>query len=286
MRTPHRLLCLALCGIAALAHGADANPVDVIPMPAQVSYAGGTFTVAAQTPIVVDAGDAAARRTGDYLAALTARTRHLQLQVKEGQGDSAAIVLKRDPQAAVANAEGYTLDVTAQGIRVVARDEAGLFYGAITAWQLMTPAHGSGDVQVPAVHIRDEPRFAWRGFMLDSARHFQTPDEVLTLIDQMAQNKLNVLHWHLTDDQGWRIEIKRYPELTRIGAWRTPPDAGQNGEPERYGGFYTQDQIRAIVAYAAERHITVVPELDMPGHAQAASAGIDRLGRESLPVQR
>ena len=278
MRTPQRLLCLALYGIAALAHGADANTVDVIPMPAQVTYAGEAFTVGAQTPIVVDAGDAAARRTADYLAALTAHTRHLQLQVKEAPVAGAGIVLKRDPQAGVTDAEGYTLDVTPQGIRVVAREEAGLFYGAITAWQLMTSAHGTGDVQVPAVHIRDEPRFAWRGFMLDSARHFQTPDEVRTLIDQMAQHKLNVLHWHLTDDQGWRIEIKRYPELTRIGAWRTPPDAGQNGEPQRYGGFYTQDEIRAIVAYAAERHITVVPELDMPGHAQAAVASYPELG--------
>ncbi len=94
----------------------------------------------------------------------------------------------------------------------------------------------------------------------------------------MAQHKLNVLHWHLTDDQGWRIEIKRYPELTGIGAWRTPPDAGQGGEPQRYGGYYTQDDIRAIVAYAAERHITVVPEIDMPGHAQAAVASYPEVG--------
>nr|WP_243042066.1 family 20 glycosylhydrolase [Dyella sedimenti] len=278
MRKPHRLLCLALYGIAALAHGADATSVDVIPMPAQVSHAGQAFTVETQTPIVVDAGDAAARRTADYLAALIARTRHLRLQVKEGPLAGAAIVLTRDAQAPVANAEGYTLDVTPRGIRVVAREEAGLFYGAITAWQLLTPARGSGDVQVPAVHIRDEPRFAWRGLMLDSARHFQTPDEVRTLLDQMAQHKLNVLHWHLTDDQGWRIEIKKYPDLTRIGAWRTPPDAGRHGEPARYGGFYTQEQIRAIVAYASERHITVVPELDMPGHAQAAVASYPALG--------
>ncbi|RDI96880.1 beta-hexosaminidase [Dyella solisilvae] len=278
MRTTRRILCLALFGIATLAHGAGASQPPLIPMPAQVSQVGEAFTVTAKTPIVVDAGDSEARRTADYLAALTERTRHLPLVVTQDAVQGPAIILKRDPQAPVKEAEGYTLDVTPQGIRVLARDEAGLFYGAVTAWQLMTPAQGSGDVRVEGVHISDQPRFAWRGMMLDSARHFQTPDEVRTLIDQMAQHKLNVLHWHLTDDQGWRIEIKRYPELTRIGAWRTPPDVGQGGEPGRYGGYYTQDQIREIVAYAHDRHITVVPEIDMPGHAQAAVASYPELG--------
>jgi len=109
-------------------------------------------------------------------------------------------------------------------------------------------------------------------------RHFQTVDEIERLLEQMAQHKLNTFHWHLTDDQGWRIQIKRYPELTRIGAWRTPPEAGRDGEPGRYGGFYTQDDIRRIVAYAAARYITVVPELDMPGHAQAAVAAYPQFG--------
>jgi hexosaminidase len=270
-------LCLALASLAAFAHGASAK-IDVIPMPAQVSESGEGFAVSAQTPIVVEASDAQARRSAEYLASLMARTRHLDLKVQQASAAGAAIVLKRDAGAAVAVAEGYALDVTPKGMLITARGEAGLFYGAMTAWQLMTPAQGEGDVRVPAVHIRDEPRFNWRGFMLDSARHFWTTDEVRTVIDQMAQHKLNVLHWHLTDDQGWRIEIKKYPELTRIGAWRTPPGAGQNGEPKRYGGFYTQDEIRAIVAYAADRHITVVPEIDMPGHAQAAVASYPELG--------
>jgi len=270
-------LCLALASLATFAHGASAK-IDVIPMPAQVSESGEGFAVSAQTPIVVEASDAQARRSAEYLASLMARTRHLDLKVQQASAAGAAIVLKRDAGAAVAGAEGYALDVTPKGMLITARGEAGLFYGAMTAWQLMTPAQGEGDVRVPAVHIRDEPRFNWRGFMLDSARHFWTTDEVRTVIDQMAQHKLNVLHWHLTDDQGWRIEIKKYPELTRIGAWRTPPGAGQNGEPKRYGGFYTQDEIRAIVAYAADRHITVVPEIDMPGHAQAAVASYPELG--------
>lgn len=275
MKTTRYVLALALCGLAVFAHAATPK---LIPMPAQLMESGEGFTVTTQTPIVVDGDDADARRTAEYLASLTARTRQLQLQVKTGVAENGAIVLKRDPQAPVASAEGYALDVTPQGIRIVARNEAGLFYGAVTAWQLLTPSQGTGDVRVDPVHIRDEPRFAWRGFMLDSVRHFQTPDEVRTLIDQMAQHKLNVLHWHLTDDQGWRIEIKRYPELTRIGAWRTPPTVGKQAVPKPYGGFYTQDDIRAIVAYAAERHITVVPEIDIPGHAQAAVASYPELG--------
>ncbi|WP_109126299.1 family 20 glycosylhydrolase [Dyella sp. C11] len=276
MKKTRYVLAFALCGLGALAHAAPV--ANLIPLPAQISVSGNAFTVTAQTPIVVDGNDAEARHAADYLAKLANSTRHLPLQVKTGAAEAGAIVLKRDLQAPVANAEGYALDVTDKGIVITARDEAGLFYGAITAWQLLTPAQGSGDVRVEAVHIRDEPRFAWRGFMLDSARHFQTPDEVRSIIDQMAQHKLNTLHWHLTDDQGWRIEIKRYPELTRIGAWRTPPRVGKKDEPARYGGFYTQDDIRAIVAYAAERHITVVPELDMPGHAQAAVASYPELG--------
>jgi hexosaminidase len=275
MKKTRYVLVLALCGLTAIAHGATPN---LIPMPAQLTESGEGFTVTAQTPIVVDGSDADAHRVADYLASLTAHTRHLSLQVKTGAAETGAIVLTRDPQASVANAEGYMLDVTPQGIRIIARDAAGLFYGAVTAWQLLTPAQGSGDVRVDPVHIRDEPRFAWRGFMLDSVRHFQRPDEVRALIDQMAQHKLNVLHWHLTDDQGWRIEIKRYPELTRIGAWRTPPAVGKQADLKPYGGYYTQDEIRAIVAYAAERHITVVPEIDIPGHAQAAVASYPELG--------
>ncbi len=272
MKTIGLIFCLALVGAT------HAATLPLIPMPAQVTVAGDGFTVTAQTPIVVDASDVAAHRTAEYLAELAARTRHLALQVANGPANGPAIVLQRDVQAPLASTEGYMLDVSPQGIRVVAREESGLFYGAITAWQLLSSAHGSGDVQVPGVHIRDQPRFAWRGFMLDSVRHFQTPDEVRAIIDQMAQHKLNVLHWHLTDDQGWRIEIKRYPELTRVGAWRKPPDAGQQGEPQRYGGFYTQDDIRAIVAYAANRHIVIVPEVDMPGHAQAAVASYPEFG--------
>jgi hexosaminidase len=279
------LLCGCLfAGAAAAAapiqapHAAAENAISLIPLPAQLSVADGKFNVDSHTSIVVADHAESTQRTARYLAGLIAHTRGLHLSVKQGAATANAIVLRRDPQAPMANREGYALDVTPQGISITARDDAGLFYGAVTLWQLLTPDARQGAVQVPAVQIRDQPRFVWRGLMLDSARHFQSVAEVEQLLDQMAEHKLNVLHWHLTDDQGWRIEIKRYPELTRIGAWRTPPDAGHAGEPQRYGGFYTQAQIREVVAYAAARFITVLPELDMPGHAQAAVAAYPQLG--------
>lgn len=272
MRLAGLLICVIFCGVA------QAAPVSLIPLPVQLQSAEGSFKVEEGTTIIVPRNDPSARQSAQYLADLLAQTRGLHVKVTQDPAMANAIVFAHTTQAPVAHAEGYALDVTPQGIRVTARDDAGLFYGAVTLWQLLTPDARRGAVEVPALHIRDWPRFAWRGLMLDSARHFQTVPEVEQLLDQMALHKLNVLHWHLTDDQGWRIQIKRYPELTRIGAWRTPPDAGHDGEPLRYGGFYTQDQIRQVVAYAAARHVTIVPEIDMPGHAQAVVASYPQFG--------
>jgi hexosaminidase len=150
----------------------------------------------------------------------------------------------------------------------------------------MTGVTPQGDVYaIPAVRIDDAPRFRWRGLMLDSARHFQSPEFIKQFIDWMALHKLNVLHWHLTDDQAWRLEIKKYPRLTSVGAWRVPAGAAAaadidpaTGRPRLYGGFYSQDEVRDIVAYAAQRHITIVPEIETPGHASAAIAAYPQLG--------
>jgi hexosaminidase len=277
MRIASLFLFLILCG-AAMRVDADATTPPLIPLPAELSYGSGHLRMDDSTRIVLQPDDAANRATAGYLSSLLRRTRGLSLRILPSAPNVAAITLVRDPHASVVNAEGYTLDIDARGVRIVSRDDAGLFHGVITLWQLMTPDAEHGAVQIPVLHIRDQPRFVWRGLMLDSARHFQSVAEIERLLDQMAQHKLNVFHWHLTDDQGWRIQIKRYPELTRIGAWRMPPDAGHDGEPSRYGGFYTQDQIRQIVAYASVRHITVVPEIDMPGHAQAAVAAYPQFG--------
>jgi hexosaminidase len=274
----HRLLAGLLFGLAAV--GAQAAPPtappSLIPLPVHVQAMPGAFAVRADTRVVA-AGDIDSQRAEKFLIAQLRHARGMQLVPASPAGVAAdgSIVLSLDPQSSIA-AEGYTLDVTAHGVRIVARDGAGLFHGTVTLWQLFTSDDAPS--ALPAIHIDDAPRFVWRGLMLDSARHFQTAAEVRTLIDQMALHKLNVLHWHLTDDQGWRIQIKRYPELTRIGAWRTPPDAGHDGEPPRYGGFYTQEQIRAMVRYAADRYITIVPEIDLPGHAQAAVVSYPQLG--------
>jgi hexosaminidase len=276
-----RLAAVALAVAAsACSLAAAAASLPLIPRAAQVDMAAGSVRIDAGTRIFVAAGDAPARRVAGQLAELLARTRGLRLAVSSGTPPSGrpAITLHLAAAAPVAQAEGYALDIDAAGARIAARDEAGLFYGAVSLWQLLTADGGQGPAVLPAARVRDWPRFAWRGLMIDSARHMQSVAEIERLLGQMAQHKLNVLHWHLSDDQGWRLQIKRHPELTRIGAWRVPPNAGEDGEPARYGGFYTQDQVREVVAYAAARHITVVPELDMPGHAQAAVAAYPRLG--------
>ena len=152
-----------------------------------------------------------------------------------------------------------------------------MFYGAVSLWQLMTADGARGPVTLQPIHIVDKPRFAYRGLLLDSARHFQSAAFVERMIDWMSLHKLNVLQWHLTDDQGWRIQILKYPRLTSVGAWRAPHDP-KTGRPLRYGGFYSQAQIRRIVAYATARHVTIVPEIEMPGHSLSAILAYPKLG--------
>ena len=251
----------------------SAAPLSLIPQVAQLQRQPGAFVVDGRTRLLVMPGDAGARRIAQQFADWLQRSRSLQVPIAEGSAGDHAIAFARD--AGVAGEEAYRLDVSPGGVVIRAGSDHGLFYGAVTLWQALTSSPAN---RVPAMQIVDAPRFAWRGLMLDSVRHFQTTAQIRTLLDQMALHKLNTLHWHLTDDQGWRIQIKRYPELTRIGAWRTPPGAGTDGEPLRYGGFYTQDEIRALVRYAAERYITIVPEIDLPGHAQAALAAYPQFG--------
>ncbi|MCG5220488.1 beta-N-acetylhexosaminidase [Streptosporangium sp. KLBMP 9127] len=189
-------------------------------------------------------------------------------------------------------AEAYRLTAGPDGVRIDGGGPAGAFYGAQTLRQLL-PAWSYrkapvGDrLSVPAVRIEDEPRFGWRGCLLDVARHFMTKADVLRFIDLMAVHKLNVLHLHLTDDQGWRIEIRRYPRLTEVGAWRRESQTGWDGamDGRPHGGYYTQDDIREIVAYAGRRHIMVVPEIDLPGHTQAAIAAHPELGNLDTPLE-
>jgi len=259
--------------------------VPVIPLPAKVTHGRGALTLKADTQVNVPAGDTNARHAADYFVGLLESSRGARLKIAEssnGERSSGTLIRFATDPSAPAGDEAYAVSVTPSGAQVRARSSAGLFYGGITLWQLMTADGGSGfPVTVQATRIEDAPRFVWRGFMLDSARHMQSVEEIKRFLDQMAQAKLNVFHWHLTDDQGWRLEIKRYPRLTDIGAWRVPvgkAGRGADGKPMRYGGFYTQAQAREIVEYAAQRHITVVPEIEMPGHAQAAIAAYPEFG--------
>ncbi|MFJ4922208.1 beta-N-acetylhexosaminidase [Streptomyces sp. NPDC088725] len=189
--------------------------------------------------------------------------------------------------------EGYRLTVDGSAIRIEGGGAAGVFWGAQTLRQLLGPDAYRGapvapgrEWSVPMLVIEDAPRFAWRGMMLDVARHFMPKDGVLRYLDLLAAHKLNVFHFHLTDDQGWRVEIERHPRLTEVGAWRARTKWGHRAselwDEKPHGGYYTRDDIREIVAYAAERHITVVPEIDIPGHSQAAIAAYPELGNTDV----
>jgi hexosaminidase len=253
---------------------AAAAPADVIPIPAEVLPGAGSFEVGTDTVIEVPRGDGDARAAARYLVELWTRTNGLKLPIASAaaHGDSTGTHARTIAfhRRGGLGPEGYDLDVAPQRITVSASSAAGLFYGAVTLWQLLPPGPASGRIAAQSTH--DAPVYAWRGLMLDSARHFQSPAFVRSMVDWMAWHKLNVLHWHLTDDQGWRLEIRKYPRLTSVGAWRVEPDGA------RYGGFYTQAEVRDIVRFAATRHVQIVPEIDMPGHATAAIAAYPALG--------
>ena len=272
---------------------ADVTGLGLIPAPRSVSRDAGWFTLTQST--VLDADEASSGAAAWLRGVLGSAT---GLPLREGLGPRDAVMMRvvdaeGSAGAGSLGAEGYRLSVTADGVVVEAGSAAGVFYGAQTLRALLpadvyrrTPI-ASDSWHVPFVTINDRPRFGWRGALIDVTRHFLPKQDLLRFIDLAAMHKLNVLHLHLTDDQGWRIEIRRYPRLTEVGAWRRESPIGDrrhglsDGRP--HGGFYTQDDVREIVAYAAARHITVVPEIDVPGHAGAAIAAYPRLGNTDSP---
>ncbi|MCC2977069.1 family 20 glycosylhydrolase [Sphingomonas sp. PL-96] len=271
-----RKLMIFAAAVAALPAAAQQRSVPLIPAPAMLETQRGTLRISAGDTIAVASDDPVATAAGTRLAELVAKMGGPRLVM--GDGNRAAIRLVRIAKGSMPE-EGYRLSVTRAGVRAEAADDAGLRNAAATLAQLLTP--GDQDlkgVTVPHLRIEDRPRFRWRGVMLDVARHFTTIEQVRKVVDTMAQHKLNMLQLHLTDDQGWRMEIKRFPELTRIGAWRKGPSTGGPDDGKRYGGFFTQDELRDLVAYARERGVTIVPEIDMPGHAQAAVASYPEAG--------
>jgi len=266
--TATALLPAALCAIPAQAQ----DSLPLVPQPSAITRTAGSFTIANGAMVAADPSDAGAAAAARLLIAHVKTERGLALQTSP----NGTIRFVRD--AAIKGAEAYRLTVDASGANITASGDAGLLYGAMTLAQLISPDRAFGQpVRIPAVTIDDAPRFGWRGLMVDTARHFQSLPSIYAIVDQMASVKLNTLHLHLSDDQGWRFEVKAYPKLTEIGSIRTSPSTGE-APGTRVGGFYTQDELRKLVAYAAERGIVIVPEIDLPGHAQALVAAYPELG--------
>lgn len=259
------MFCWLIAGSCA------AGTIAIIPRPQQMTPGAGSYRLDGQARISAPEGARARQIAGFLRTAIRQRT---GIAVRLGPSVH-GIVLRHDPS--VRGEEAYRLVVTPQQVMISASTDKGLFWGVQTLRQLV-PLGRASAAEIPAVSITDAPRYAWRGVMLDVARHFYPVGFIEKQLDLLSYYKINVFHWHLTDDQGWRIQIKRYPRLTRIGAWRTEADGS------RYGGFYTQAQIRAVVAYARSRNIMVVPEIEMPGHSTAAIAAYPELSCSGKPV--
>ncbi|MDD7561626.1 MAG: family 20 glycosylhydrolase [Parabacteroides sp.] len=259
---------------------------EVVPMPLEINTTQqASFLLKSGVTVYYPAGNEKMQRNAEFLASYVKAQTGIELQVQAGEGGKGGIVLQLG--LANDNPEAYQLKVDANQVVISSPSEAGVFYGIQTLRKAVDVAEGS-NVELPAVEIKDQPRFGYRGMMLDVGRHFFSMDEIKTYIDMMALHNINRFHWHLSEDQGWRIEIKKYPKLTEIGSMRKETVIGHNsgkydGKP--YGGFYTQEQAKEIVAYAAERYITVIPEIDLPGHMQAALAAYPELGCTGGPYE-
>jgi hexosaminidase len=293
---------VVLCAGCALLTNTPARVVskpDVVPAPAQMDWLPGVFSLTPSAALRFDKHAPGAREAAEALAGVLRPATGYALPVKPARGwpvGQASDIFFAAPGArAAVPAEGYTLRADRRGAVITAGDPAGYFYGAQTLRQLLPNAAFGGERatnqvwQIPGVEIEDAPRFVWRGVMLDEGRHFFGKAYVLRLLDQMALHKLNTLHWHLTDDQGWRLAIEKYPKLMEVSAKRAasvkPWDrTSQDNKP--YGPFfYTHQEVRDIVSYAKARHIRVVPEIEMPGHARAALAAFPELSCRGQPLE-
>lgn len=279
--------CLAVAGLFASCQSATKEAsYQIIPMPQEIVTAqGNPFILKSGVKILYPEGNEKMQRNAQFLADYLKTATGKDFAIEAGTEGKNAIILALGAEAE--NPESYQLKVAGDGITITGPTEAGVFYG-IQSLRKSIPAAVNVDIALPAVEIKDAPRFAYRGAHFDVGRHFFTVDEVKTYIDMLALHNMNRLHWHLTEDQGWRLEIKKYPKLTEVGSIRKETVIGRNsgkydGKP--YGGFYTQEQAKDIVAYAAERYITVVPEIDLPGHMQAALTAYPELGCTGGPYE-
>lgn len=289
-----KLFTGALASLAFLLPGSAAGQTadfNIIPMPQQVETTGSApFTLNANTRISIASNSADMKRNAKMLATYIEEATGIRPII--GKADKGRPAIMLDIDKSVNNKEGYRLDVSTGLIYISGSTPAGVFYGIQTLRKSLPVVKGmkgkTTEVKIPTVRISDAPRFSYRGTHLDVSRHFVTADSVRRFIDMLALHNINRFHWHLTDDQGWRVEIKKYPLLTQIGSKRDQTVIGHNsgkydGKP--YGGFYTQQEIRDIVKYAADRYITIVPEIDLPGHMQAALSAYPELGCTGGPYK-
>lgn len=269
------------------------NLAGIIPVPVSMTPGKGYFRITAKSYLLVSTDDKAVK---DIVLLLNNHLKEFyhfsNLSVESGQiTKKGSIILKLDKECGI-KPEGYKLSITKKSIEICSADPNGLFYGVQTLFQMMPPEKKAlSKIKIKSVEIEDYPRFSWRGLHLDVCRHFMPKEFIFKYLDYMAIHKLNTFHFHLTDDQGWRIEIKKYPLLTEIGSVRSETLVGRyskenavyDGTP--HSGFYTQEEIKEIIKYAAERYITVVPEIEMPGHALAALSAYPELGCTGGPYK-
>lgn len=289
----NRKLLLLLAWLALLPAAAQKADFNVVPLPREITADpnAGAFVINQNTAIL-DGRTAGEKRNARFLQQYLFERTGFQLPLLKKAKGVPTLSVRTLADAKELGTEGYRIDVDARQITITGADDAGAFYGVQTLRKALphldAGQKGKTAVSVPATHVSDAPRFGYRGMELDVARHFVTVDSVKRFIDLLALHNINRFHWHLTDDQGWRIEIKRYPRLTAVGSQRAQTVIGHNtgkydGRP--HGGFYTQQECRDIVRYAAERHITVIPEIDLPGHMVAALAAYPELGCTGGPYQ-
>jgi len=284
-----KLLIPAFLFVSLISNSQPVKP-PFIPLPVSVAEKPGVFTLKNNFSISVSGkSDDAVNVAKQLSAALSAATGYNGTIKENSSGGNIQFALLSAPDNAIGN-EGYKLSITPGSVKISANKPAGLFYGMQTLLQSF-PKEIESKTSVagvswtaPCSEITDQPRFGWRGLMFDVSRHFFTKAEVKQFIDDMVKYKFNLLHWHLTDDEGWRVEIKSLPKLTEVGAWRVKREGkwANTGnpfpnEPNSYGGFYTQDDIKEVIQYAKERFVTILPEVDVPGHSLAALASYPEL---------
>jgi len=261
---------------------------SIIPQPVDVKMNEGFFLIDNKTSVNFKAEQTAVKPAVDFFVSMIKQLSGVSLQVNKPSGKTIELILDKN---ALIKEEGYQLTVNKSTVVIKANSYGGIFYGLESVLQTLPQVRTNAALKVPCMQVNDYPRFKWRGMHLDVSRHFFSAEMVKEYIDLMATYKMNTFHWHLVDDQGWRIEIKKYPKLTETGAWRVDqtdkiwgarPQA-QPGEVPTYGGYYTQEQVKEIVAYAKARNVTIVPEIEMPGHVASAIASYPQLSCTQLP---